>query len=242
MKIQKKTEKNFKISLSHFRQGTISLPHGGRENKKIEGTNSLKIRFPINIAKIGIKKNQNNIHTLNRKFTLDNLFKGSNNDNKIPININIQNININNYNIYNNVDKKLPIINDSKNFNSIETLHKQKMKKIKVIDIQKIKSHNSRPNTVDKIKEERVPTKNKIEVCEDNNDSFMDELADLLINVNNTNKKDIEEDKPINIEQVNKFRAKRPETSYGGLYDRKKSLQTALKSAKYRPLNRKNSS
>ena len=131
MKIQKKTEKNFKISLSHFRQGTISLPHGGRENKKIEGTNSLKIRFPINIAKIEIKKNQNNIHTLNRKFTLDNLFKGSNNDNKIPININIQNININNYNIYNNVDKKLPIINDSKNFNSIETLHKQKMKKIK---------------------------------------------------------------------------------------------------------------
>ena len=159
-----------------------------------------------------------------------------------PININIQNININNYNIYNNVDKKLPIINDSKNFNSIETLHKQKMKKIRVVDIQKIKSHNNRPNTVDKIKEERVPTKNKIEVCEDNNDSFMDELADLLINVNNTNKKDIEEDKPINIEQVNKFRAKRPETSYGGLYDRKKSLQTALKSAKYRPLNRKNSS
>ena len=105
MKIQRKTEKNFRISSSHFRQGTISLPHAGRENKKIEGTNSLKIHFPINIAKIEIKNNPNNIHTLNRKFTLDNLFKvkspnsQANLDKKIPININIQNININNYNI-----------------------------------------------------------------------------------------------------------------------------------------------
>lgn len=213
-----------------------------------------------------------------------------------PININIQNININNFNFYNtnlnnskeerdDSQKKFPIIKPKK-FNSFhelepitpqnnETKDKEiqnsnnKIRKIKVIDLKKIKvrqpkelniksniDNEKKPKGLN-IEEETIPTNKKIEVC-DNNDSFLDELADLFINDNpdkanrnvplsqnnvqeaKSTEEEVQEAK-INFEQINLLKGKRPETSYGGLGDRKRSLQSALKSAKYRCSNRKSS-
>lgn len=98
---------------------------------------------------------------------------------------------------------------------------------------------------------------------EDHSDSFINELEDLLVGVNNKghikseevknsnviygnnnihiDKNYVEEnqqpDPRINFEQINEVNKLRPQTSYGGLNARRKKLQTALKSAKYRTNN-----
>jgi hypothetical protein len=47
-------------------------------------------------------------------------------------------------------------------------------------------------------------------------------------------------DPRINFEQINEVNKSRPQTSYGGLNARRKKLQIALKSAKYRTSNNNN--
>ena len=96
---------------------------------------------------------------------------------------------------------------------------------------------------------------------EENNDSFINELEDILTgvnnkgnsneevknaNVNNANVEGHDEDEQqvpdprINFEQINEVNKSRPQTSYGGLNARRKKLQIALKSAKYRTSNNNN--
>lgn len=80
-----------------------------------------------------------------------------------------------------------------------------------------------------------------IEVQEDNNDSFLNEVVDLLKHVekpseNNEKQdnkiepvKEEEVDPRINFEKINELNKQRPLTSYGGLMARKKSLQNSLR-------------
>ena len=96
---------------------------------------------------------------------------------------------------------------------------------------------------------------------EENNDSFINELEDILTgvnnkgnaneevknaNVNNANVEGHDEDEQqvpdprINFEQINEVNKSRPQTSYGGLNARRKKLQIALKSAKYRTTSSNN--
>lgn len=96
---------------------------------------------------------------------------------------------------------------------------------------------------------------------EENNDSFINELEDILTgvnnkgnaneevknaNVNNANVEGHDEDEQqvpdprINFEQINEVNKSRPQTSYGGLNARRKKLQIALKSAKYRTTSNNN--
>ena len=93
---------------------------------------------------------------------------------------------------------------------------------------------------------------------EENNDSFINELEDILTGVNNkgnineevknavnadTHGEDDQQQVPdprINFEQINEVNKSRPQTSYGGLNARRKKLQIALKSAKYRTSNNNN--
>lgn len=79
---------------------------------------------------------------------------------------------------------------------------------------------------------------------EDNSDSFITELEELLTNVNNNDDaKSSNEEEPdprINFEKINEVNKSRPQTSYGGMNQRRKKLQLALKSAKYRTMNSNN--
>ena len=99
----------------------------------------------------------------------------------------------------------------------------------------------------DDIKEKykSIENEEKNNLCEENNDSFINELNDLFSNVkanndslphfqvnineNNQNIDSDEDDKEpdprINFEQINRVNKSRPQTSYGGLNVRRKNLK-----------------
>ena len=93
----------------------------------------------------------------------------------------------------------------------------------------------------------------KNNICEENNDSFINELNDLFSNVknnhndsqpnveeNNKNNESEDDDKEpdprINFEQINKVNQSRPQTSYGGLNARRKNLQSAIQNVRNKNL------
>ena len=132
----------------------------------------------------------------------------------------------------------------------------------------KIRNFNNLSEKSGKISSENINLKKPQEnnLCEGNNDSFIDELTDILNNVQSSKENkaekprsiflendkekedslenksdksdndndDKEPDPRINFEHINKINTARPLTSYGGLNTRKKNLQRALQSAKYR--------
>ena len=254
--------KNNDINLNHFRHGSvgaISVPFNRNDTAKIKIT--FPINMPKLHTIKNIKPSLTRKFTFDNLFKVHSPLSISRMERKQncqEININIQNLNINNYNIYDTNDSKdddsrnkFPVINQ-KYFNSFNkerdvftpktnerlTFQKfinnnKKIRKVKVIDIKKIKLHQ--PKTIDNkikedqlkdIKEDTIPSKQKMELCDDNNDSFIDELADLLnvkVNARNIGNK-IEDTKSEEIPVIN-HELKRPETSYGGLCDRRRNLQ-----------------
>lgn len=124
-------------------------------------------------------------------------------------------------------------------------------KKIRIPDLNKIKSRTSDSNVYNH--RAIIPISAKRPLDEENNDSFITELEDLLTNVNNkkgikgnnnddenNDAKSADDEQPdprINFEKINEVNKARPQTSYGGLNQRRKKLQIALKSAKYRTSN-----
>lgn len=185
-----------------------------------------------------------------------------------PTNINIQNININNihYHSGSNALKQtkesimikdkndkhcFPIITPIQTSTApkIENISNRNMqpskgiakKKIRLVDLDKLKK---KPLKI----EEKILSNKKIEVVEDNNDSFFDEVVDLLHNVEEKPKNkeigldNINVESPlmteantanknsnINIADICRVNAQRPQTSYGGLSERKKSIQNSLR-------------
>ena len=134
-----------------------------------------------------------------------------------------------------------------------------KFHKIKIVDMQKIKEKIKNKEIENELKKNKNITENKTEINFNSrkninskpNDSFIDELTNLLINVNmnkkleeenkqneENNDKSIENDKEpdprINFERINKLNQSRPQTSYGGLNTRRKNLQNALQNSKYK--------
>ena len=107
-----------------------------------------------------------------------------------------------------------------------------------------------------KEKYKSIENEEKNNLCEENNDSFINELNDLFSNVkenndsiqpfqenieeNNKNNESDEDDKEpdprINFEQINRVNKSRPQTSYGGLNARRKNLQSAIQNER----NKKN--
>ena len=188
-----------------------------------------------------------------------------------PIDINIQNININQINYYKNDNnnnensnndnqRKLPKIinnNEIKGRNLFNYFNKTSG----LIGFNKGLSYNSlkdlSENNNPQLKFKRLKIIEKKNLIEENNDSFIDELTDILNDVNNNkninqqqiiledskdnlnnsinneeenkSEDDIEPDPRINFEHINQLNQKRPQTSYGGLNTRRKNLQTALK-------------
>ena len=316
-----------------FNYNNININNGYKtihNFKRLEQFNNLNNNISFN--KISKHINPNNAS--------DNLLNYNNNNNKFPININIQNININNFNIYNTIDqnnlnysqklynqfKPYNInlngikqqknlfnktatnnfrkgINNYNNVNNSNNSNNNKFyydfknhRKLKIIDINKLKktievkeeenetttNNNNIDNNYDnnnnnninnfynknnnfkyrssslKTNQRKNITKN---LFEENNDSFINEIADFLSknNTNNNNNNNLnklneiskesnndkileedentEPDPRINFEKINRLNKSRPQTSYGQLNTRKKNLQRALQSSKYRTKN-----
>ena len=109
-----------------------------------------------------------------------------------------------------------------------------------IIPNNKIKSEK---NNFKKGLKERLVKDLQNNIYEENNDSFINELNSLFSSVkqtnntqeqieendkNNESEEDKEPDPRINFEQINRVNRARPQTSYGGLNARKKSLQSAF--------------
>ena len=216
--------------------------------------------------------NEQNI--INRRFNFNktkHIISSTQSYPEKPIDINIQNINVNQLNYYNkdnnnnensNNDnqRKLPKIinnNEIKGRNLFNYFNKTSG----LIGFNKGLSYNSlkdlSENNNPQLKFKRLKIIEKKNLIEENNDSFIDELTDILNDVNNNkninqqqiiledskdnlnnsinneeenkSEDDIEPDPRINFEHINQLNQKRPQTSYGGLNTRRKNLQTALK-------------
>ena len=215
--------------------------------------------------------NEQNI--INRRFNFNktkHIISSTQSYPEKPIDINIQNINVNQTNYYNNDNnnnensnndnqRKLPKIinnNEIKGRNLFNYFNKTSG----LIGFNKGLSYNSlkdlSENNNPQLKFKRLKIIEKKNLIEENNDSFIDELTDILNDVNNNkninqqqiiledskdnlnnsindeenkSEDDIEPDPRINFEHINQLNQKRPQTSYGGLNTRRKNLQTALK-------------
>ena len=129
--------------------------------------------------------------------------------------------------------------------------NKNKIKRIKLVDLKKIKLHSNEDKSIKSVNincnnlnvnniDKKYQNK-RIEVVEDNNDSFLDELVDLLRNVevkdnianteansnhNLLNESNEQSEIKINCDLINNNNyMARPQTSYGGLNDRKKKMR-----------------
>ena len=216
---------------------------------------SYKERLPHFRSHLKIIKKPLTSSKLNfRKLNIDKL----SNKNKRPININIQNLNINNYNYYNGSQPMLikrrvntaevntfPMItntcpNDNINkvnlFNSNNNIFERRTNRIKLINVKKMHNitHDSTKPHIKKFQNK------KIDLVEDNNDSFIDELTDLLKNVDVKSKitntemnSELDFDKSeieINVDVVNQNNyQERPQTSYGGIKDRNRKKKKSSK-------------
>ena len=315
-----------------FNYNNININNGYKtihNFKRLEQFNNLNNNISFN--QINKQLNSNN--------QKDNILN-YNNNNKFPININIQNININNFNIYNTIDqnnlnysqklynqfKPYNInlngikqqknlfnktatnnfrkgINNYNNVNNSNNSNNNKFyydfknhRKLKIIDINKLKktievkeeenetttNNNNIDNNYDnnnnnninnfynknnnfKFRSSSLKTNQRKNITknlfEENNDSFINEIADFLSknNTNNNNNNNLnklneiskesnndkileedentEPDPRINFEKINRLNKSRPQTSYGQLNTRKKNLQRALQSSKYRTKN-----
>ena len=216
--------------------------------------------------------NEQNI--INRRFNFNktkHIISSTQSYPEKPIDINIQNININQINYYNNDNNNNENSNNDNQRKSPKIINNNEIKGRNLfnyfnktsglIGFNKGLSYNSlkdlSENNNPQLKFKRLKIIEKKNLIEENNDSFIDELTDILNDVNNNkninqqqiiledskdnlnnsinneeenkSEDDIEPDPRINFEHINQLNQKRPQTSYGGLNTRRKNLQTALK-------------
>ena len=216
--------------------------------------------------------NEQNI--INRRFNFNktkHIISSTQSYPEKPIDINIQNININQINYYKNDNNNNENSNNDNQRKSPKIINNNEIKGRNLfnyfnktsglIGFNKGLSYNSlkdlSENNNPQLKFKRLKIIEKKNLIEENNDSFIDELTDILNDVNNNkninqqqiiledskdnlnnsinneeenkSEDDIEPDPRINFEHINQLNQKRPQTSYGGLNTRRKNLQTALK-------------
>ena len=189
------------------------------------------------------------------------------NNNKIIKNIQINNININKINpkkekkkIYlnkNMFNKKITIDNSNKYYNKGNNAFNHDVGNDKLFSLNKnidiIEDENKEGER--KVGEKKENVENNLYMednisMRENNDSFINELNDILSNVkgndeknrnieenyknylNDSEEDDKEPDPRINFEQISRLNKSRPQTSYGGLNARRKNLQSALNNRK----------
>ena len=231
-----------------FNNGIAGLRNTNYKFNNNNNLNSCKLLNSHNeIFKYKISKEQiNNPNNTNNI----NIIKDINNKN------NLFNLPFNNINISTNKEKKKIYINKN-SFNTKTTIHNNN-KYYNNTNINQINNNlilfKNNKKEKDEIKEKPKGKENeeKNNLCEENNDSFINELNDLFSNVkanndsqphfqvnineNNQNIDSDEDDKEpdprINFEQINRVNKSRPQTSYGGLNARRKNLQSAMQNVR----------
>ena len=231
-----------------FNNGIAGLRNTNYKFNNNNNLNSCKLLNSHNeIFKYKISKEQiNNPNNTNNI----NIIKDINNKN------NLFNLPFNNINISTNKEKKKIYINKN-SFNTKTTIHNNN-KYYNNMNINQINNNlilfKNNKKEKDEIKEKPKGKENeeKNNLCEENNDSFINELNDLFSNVkanndsqphfqvnineNNQNIDSDEDDKEpdprINFEQINRVNKSRPQTSYGGLNARRKNLQSAMQNVR----------
>ena len=231
-----------------FNNGIAGLRNTNYKFNNNNNLNSCKLLNSHNeIFKYKISKEQiNNPNNTNNI----NIIKDINNKN------NLFNLPFNNTNISTNKEKKKIYINKN-SFNTKTTIHNNN-KYYNNMNVNQINNNlilfKNNKKEKDEIKEKSKGKENeeKNNVCEENNDSFINELNDLLSNVkvnndsqphfqenieennknNDSDDDDKEPDPRINFEQINRVNKSRPQTSYGGINARRKNLQSAMQNAR----------
>ena len=227
-----------------FNNGIASLRNTNYKFNNVNNLNSCKLLNSHNeIFKYKISKEQ---------------IINPNNKNNLNINNlnNLLNLQFNNTNISTNKEKKKIYINKN-SFNTKTTIHNNN-KYYNNMNVNQINNNlilfKNNKKEKDEIKEKSKGKENeeKNNVCEENNDSFINELNDLLSNVkvnndsqphfqenieennknNDSDDDDKEPDPRINFEQINRVNKSRPQTSYGGINARRKNLQSAMQNAR----------
>ena len=227
-----------------FNNGIASLRNTNYKFNNVNNLNSCKLLNSHNeIFKYKISKEQ---------------IINPNNKNNLNINNlnNLLNLQFNNTNISTNKEKKKIYINKN-SFNTKTTIHNNN-KYYNNMNANQINNNlilfKNNKKEKDEIKEKSKGKENeeKNNVCEENNDSFINELNDLLSNVkvnndsqphfqenieennknNDSDDDDKEPDPRINFEQINRVNKSRPQTSYGGINARRKNLQSAMQNAR----------
>ena len=237
-----------------FNSGLTGLRSTNYKFNDLNNLNNCKLlnlnkdNFKLSISKVKIA-NQNNTN-------YKNIFNDMNSIKSLQfINNNINNINTN---INDNKDKKKSHINKN-TFNKKTIIHNNN-KFINNININQVNNHfiifKNNKEAKDDPKGKAKENEEKNNLCEENNDSFINELNDLFSNVKENNDSlqrfqenidentkniesdddDKEPDPRINFEQINRVNKSRPQTSYGGLNARRKNLQSALQNER----NKKN--
>ena len=229
-----------------FNSGLTSLRNTNYKFTNLNSLNSCKILNPhIENLRCKISKEQMaNINNTNYK----NLIKDNNKINIFQFNSTNINENKDKKNLHTNkntFNKKSIIHNNNKYFNNMNINQVNNN-----VIIFKSNGNKEKGEMKEKYKGKENEAKNNL--CEENNDSFINELNDLFSNVKeNTdslrhfpenieeNKESDEEDKEpdprINFEQINRVNKSRPQTSYGGLNARRKNLQSAIQNKNKRP-------
>ena len=234
-----------------FNSGLAALRNTNYKFNNINNNNSCKILNEHKDIFKGLKTKEQILNQNNTNYK--NIIKDIN---KIKI-LQFNNVNFNDIqdkkNIYinkNTFNKKTIIHNNNSNkyFNNMNINQANN----NIILFKNIKKEK------DDIKEKykSIENEEKNNLCEENNDSFINELNDLFSNVkenndsiqpfqenieeNNKNNESDEDDKEpdprINFEQINRVNKSRPQTSYGGLNARRKNLQSAIQNER----NKKN--
>ena len=234
-----------------FNSGLAALRNTNYKFNNINNNNSCKILNEHKDTFKGLKTKEQILNQNNTNYK--NIIKDIN---KIKI-LQFNNVNFNDIqdkkNIYinkNTFNKKTIIHNNNSNkyFNNMNINQANN----NIILFKNIKKEK------DDIKEKykSIENEEKNNLCEENNDSFINELNDLFSNVkenndsiqpfqenieeNNKNNESDEDDKEpdprINFEQINRVNKSRPQTSYGGLNARRKNLQSAIQNER----NKKN--
>ena len=261
--------KNKEIN-NEFNQNVVTENTLGLFNKTSGTLNFRGITFNNGIKsfkKLNTDPNKNiNFISCKDEMLRYNFIKKSlnDNDNKIIKNIQINNININKINtknekkkIYLNknlFNKKITVDNSNKYYNKMSNAFNHDIANDNLFSLNKNtnKIEDENKNVEKKMFEEKENVENNLCMednisMRENNDSFINELNDILSNVkgndeqneenykndlNDSDEDDKEPDPRINFEQISRVNKSRPQTSYGGLNQRRKNLQSALNNRK----------
>ena len=235
-----------------FNSGLAALRNTNYKCNNINNLNSCKILNPNKDIFKGLLSKEQMVspNNTNYKNIIQDMNKIKNLQfNKTNINDikNKKNLHINK----NTFNKKTIIHNNNKYFNNLNINQVNN-------NIVVIFENNKKDKDDTKEKQKGKENEEKNNLCEENNDSFINELNDLFSNVkenndsinhfqenideNNKNNEsdddddDKEPDPRINFEQINRVNKSRPQTSYGGLNARRKNLQSAIQNER----NKKN--